>query len=100
MASHIRVCEPQLAIVWSRDYTAKWTADLLPQLTVSPYLIDEMFPEDAVLHDGRAEYRGPTEFERFYDALRAQLSEVRVWLANCHFACRRACNIVAFCPRV
>ena len=37
-----------------------------------------MFPEDAVLHDGRAEYRGPTEFKRFYDALRAQLSEDRV----------------------
>jgi ketosteroid isomerase-like protein len=40
--------------------------------------IDEMFPEDSVLHDGRAEYRGPTEFKRLYDALRAQLSDVRV----------------------
>jgi predicted SnoaL-like aldol condensation-catalyzing enzyme len=40
--------------------------------------IDEMFPEDCVLHDGRAEYRGPEEFKRFYDALREQLSDVRV----------------------
>src|SRR5580658_1037559 len=40
--------------------------------------IDEMFPEDAVVHDGSAEYRGPAEFKRFYDALRAQLSDVRV----------------------
>jgi predicted SnoaL-like aldol condensation-catalyzing enzyme len=40
--------------------------------------IDEMFPEDGVVHDGSAEYRGPAEFKRFYDALRAQLSDVRV----------------------
>ena len=40
--------------------------------------IDEMFPEEAVLHDGSAEYRGPAEFKRFYDALREQLSDVRV----------------------
>jgi len=40
--------------------------------------IDEMFPEDCVLHDGSSEYRGPDEFKRFYDALRAQLSDVRV----------------------
>jgi ketosteroid isomerase-like protein len=40
--------------------------------------IDEMFPEDCVLHDGRVEYRGPAEFKRFYDTLRAQLSDVRV----------------------
>jgi len=25
---------------------------------------------------------------------------IDLWLANCYFACRRACNIVAFCPRV
>jgi len=40
--------------------------------------IDEMFPEGAVLHDGSTEYRGPAEFKRFYDGLRAQLSDVRV----------------------
>ena len=37
-----------------------------------------MFPEDCVLHDGNSEYRGPDEFKRFYDALRSQLSDVRV----------------------
>ena len=25
---------------------------------------------------------------------------LNVWLANCHFACRSSCNIVASCPRV
>jgi len=40
--------------------------------------IDEMFPEDGVLHDGRNEYRGPAEFKRFYDDLRAQLCDVQV----------------------
>jgi hypothetical protein len=27
--------------------------------------IDEMFPEDGVLHDGSADYRGPEAFKRF-----------------------------------
>ena len=40
--------------------------------------IDEMFPVECVLHDGRAEYRGPEEFKRFYDGLQAQLSDIRV----------------------
>src|SRR5271155_5450646 len=40
--------------------------------------IDEMFPVDGVLHDGGADYHGPEEFKRFYDAIRAQLSDVRV----------------------
>lgn len=40
--------------------------------------IDEMFPEGAILHDGQNEYRGPEQFKLFYDALRAQLSDVRV----------------------
>jgi predicted SnoaL-like aldol condensation-catalyzing enzyme len=41
-------------------------------------VIDEMFPVDCVLHDGRADYRGPEEFKRFHDGLRAQLSDIRV----------------------
>jgi ketosteroid isomerase-like protein len=41
-------------------------------------VIDEMFPTDCVLHDGRTEYRGPVEFKRLHDALRAQLSDIRV----------------------
>src|ERR1700732_80706 len=41
-------------------------------------VIDEMFPTDCVLHDGRADYRGPEEFKRFHDGLQAQLSEIRV----------------------
>ncbi len=40
--------------------------------------IDEMFPADCVLHDGRAEFRGPDEFKHFYDDLRSQLSDIRV----------------------
>ena len=41
-------------------------------------VIDEMFSTDCVLHDGRADYRGPEEFKRFHDGLRAQLSDIRV----------------------
>jgi predicted SnoaL-like aldol condensation-catalyzing enzyme len=41
-------------------------------------VIDEMFPAECVLHDGRAEYRGHAEFKRFHDGLRAQLSDIRV----------------------
>jgi predicted SnoaL-like aldol condensation-catalyzing enzyme len=41
-------------------------------------VIDEMFPTYCVLHDGRDDYRGPEEFKRFHDGLRAQLSDIRV----------------------
>jgi hypothetical protein len=40
--------------------------------------IDELLPENSVLHDGPTDFRGPAEFKRFYDTLRAQLSDVRV----------------------
>lgn len=40
--------------------------------------IDEMFPSDCVLYDGRAKFHGPDEFKHFYDGMRAQLSDIRV----------------------
>ncbi|MGC1483078.1 MAG: nuclear transport factor 2 family protein [Candidatus Acidiferrum sp.] len=59
-----------------KKFVARWFEEVWNQSRRAA--IDEMFPEDAVLHDGRNEYRGPAEFKRFYDALRAQLSEIRV----------------------
>jgi ketosteroid isomerase-like protein len=59
-----------------KRFAARWFEEVWNQSRREA--IDEMFPEDSVLHDGRAEYRGPAEFKRFYDALRAQLSDVRV----------------------
>jgi predicted SnoaL-like aldol condensation-catalyzing enzyme len=40
--------------------------------------IYDLFAPDAVLHDGATNFHGPDEFCRFYDALRAQLSDFRV----------------------
>jgi predicted SnoaL-like aldol condensation-catalyzing enzyme len=40
--------------------------------------IKELFASDGVLHDGAANYRGPEEFMRFYDALRLEFSNVRI----------------------
>ncbi len=59
-----------------KRFAAKWFEEVWNQSRREA--IDEMFPEDCILHDGRAQYRGPAEFKRFYDDLRAQLSEVRV----------------------
>ena len=59
-----------------KKFAARWFEEVWNQSRREA--IDEMFPEDGILHDGRAEYRGPAEFKRFYDALRAQLSDVRI----------------------
>ncbi len=59
-----------------KKYAARWFEEVWNKSRREA--IDEMFPEDCVLRDGRNEYRGPAEFKRFYDALRAQLSDVRV----------------------
>jgi len=59
-----------------RQFAARWFEEVWNKSRREA--IDEMFPEDAVVHDGSAEYRGPAEFKRFYDDLRAQLSDVRV----------------------
>lgn len=59
-----------------KEFAARWFEEVWNQSRREA--IDEMFPEDCVLHDGNSEYRGPDEFKRFYDALRAQLSDVRV----------------------
>jgi ketosteroid isomerase-like protein len=40
--------------------------------------ISELFAENGVIHDGSKEYRGPREFERFYDALQAQFSDIKI----------------------
>jgi len=40
--------------------------------------IFELFPADAVLHDGETNFRGPEEFCRFYDTLRSQFSDFRI----------------------
>jgi hypothetical protein len=35
------------------------------------------------------------------EEIRKQINRsIHLWLANCYRACRRACSIVAFCPRV
>jgi ketosteroid isomerase-like protein len=59
-----------------RNFAARWFEEVWNQSRREA--IDEMFPENAVLHDGPTDYRGPAEFKRFYDTLRTQLSDVRV----------------------
>jgi predicted ester cyclase len=59
-----------------KEFAARWFEEVWNQSRRDA--IDEMFPQDCVLHDGSSEYHGPDEFKRFYDALRAQFSDVRV----------------------
>jgi ketosteroid isomerase-like protein len=59
-----------------RTFAARWFEEVWNRSRREA--IDEMFPEDGVLHDGHVDYRGPAESKRFYDALRAQLSDVQI----------------------
>jgi predicted ester cyclase len=61
-----------------KQFVAKWFDEIWNQSKRE--VIDEMFPENAVLHDGPTDYRGPAQFKGFYDTLRSQLSDVRVTL--------------------
>jgi predicted ester cyclase len=61
-----------------KQFVARWFDEIWNQSKRE--VIDEMFPENAVLHDGPTDYRGPAEFKGFYDTLRSQLSDVRVTL--------------------
>jgi len=40
--------------------------------------IHEIYGADAVLHDGKNRYRGPDEFCRFYEAMRAQFKDISI----------------------
>jgi predicted SnoaL-like aldol condensation-catalyzing enzyme len=59
-----------------KEFAARWFEEVWNKSRREA--IDEMFPEDGVLHDGRKEYRGPAEFKRFYDDLRAKLCDVQI----------------------
>jgi predicted ester cyclase len=41
-------------------------------------VIAELFPAEAVLHEGSTQIRGPQEFERFHDAIREQFSDIQI----------------------
>jgi ketosteroid isomerase-like protein len=59
-----------------KEYIARWFEEVWNQSRREA--IDEMFPEDCVLHDCGIEYRGPAQFKVLYDSLRGQLAEVRI----------------------
>ena len=43
----------------------------------------------------------PEDSPPCYDSLMRNFTVLFIlWLANCYFACGRACSIIAFCPRV
>jgi predicted ester cyclase len=41
-------------------------------------VIAELFAPECILQDGATQIRGPEEFQRFHDGLRAQFSDIRV----------------------
>jgi predicted SnoaL-like aldol condensation-catalyzing enzyme len=58
----------QLTIRWFEEIWNQGNRDIIPQL----------FAQDGVIYDGSTIIRGPAEFERFYDRLRAQFSHVKI----------------------
>ncbi len=74
-----------------KNYAVRWFEEVWNKSRREA--IDELFPTDCVLHDGSNVMRGPEEFKHFYDALRAQISDVRVTplevISEGNFACIR-----------
>ena len=57
----------QLVIRWFEEVWNQGNRDTIAQL----------FAPDGVIYDGATAIRGPAEFEKFYDRLRAQFPEYR-----------------------
>jgi|SRR5205085_1215068 len=58
----------QLVIRWFDEVWNKGNRDAISQL----------FAQDGILYDGAIVIRGPAEFEKFYDRLRAQFSNFKI----------------------
>ncbi len=58
----------QLTIRWFEEIWNRGNRDV----------IAELFTPEGVLYDGAMLIRGPAEFERFYDRLRAQFSDIKI----------------------
>jgi len=58
----------QLTIRWFEEVWNQGNRDVIAQL----------FAPDGVIYDGAAIIRGPAEFERFYDRLRDQFSDIKI----------------------
>jgi predicted SnoaL-like aldol condensation-catalyzing enzyme len=58
----------QLVVRWFEEVWNQSRRDTIP----------ELFPENGVIHDGPRQFRGPREFERFYDALQSQFTDFKI----------------------
>jgi predicted SnoaL-like aldol condensation-catalyzing enzyme len=60
----------------NRNTTLRWFEQIWNQR--NPEVIEELLPEDCVLHDGMVDMRGPKAFRSFHDNIRATFSDVHV----------------------
>lgn len=67
--------QPQTTTEQNKQLILRWFEEVWNQGRRET--IYELFAPDAVLHDGATTFHGPEEFCRFYDSLRAQLSDFR-----------------------
>ena len=63
----------QLILRWFEEVWNQGRRDTIP----------ELFPNDAILHDGVNHFHGPKEFFPFYDSLRSQFSDFRITPVVC-----------------
>jgi predicted SnoaL-like aldol condensation-catalyzing enzyme len=61
---------------YNKALLVRWFDEVWNQGRVAT--IHELFGRECVLHDGDQQYRGPEEFLKFYDALRAEFSQFSV----------------------
>ena len=59
-----------------KDLLTRWFEEVWNQKRVET--IEELFPADAILHDGNNTIRGTEEFRRFHDDLRSAFDEIHI----------------------
>ena len=67
---------PQSSLEWNKAVAIRWFEEVWNQGRRET--IRELFAPQGILHDGADTYRGPEEFTRFHDKLRAEFSKFSI----------------------
>jgi predicted SnoaL-like aldol condensation-catalyzing enzyme len=75
------VAQPQTNTEQNKQLMVRWFEEVWNQ--GRRQTIHDLFAPHAILHDGSSQFKGPDEFCRFYDSLRADFSNFRMMPGAC-----------------
>ena len=73
--------QPQTTTEQNKQLLIRWFKEVWNQ--GRRQTIHDLFAPNAILHDGQTHFKGPDEFCRFYDSLRADFSNIRMTQGPC-----------------